>query len=62
MSKVSLLRVHLKQKEAGLKQDSDIIIDQAKAIDNRRFVQHLGKINTNHKKELMHNLSLLILE
>ena len=32
-----LLRVHLKKGEAGLNQNSDILIDQVRAIDNRRF-------------------------
>ena len=31
-----LLRVHLKKGEAGLNQNSDILIDQVRAIDNRR--------------------------
>ena len=32
-----LLRVHLKKGEAGLNQNYDILIDQVRAIDNRRF-------------------------
>jgi len=40
-----LLRVHLKKGEAGLNQNSDILIDQVRAIDNRRFKKRLVKFN-----------------
>lgn len=39
------LRVHLTIGEAGLKEWSDIIVDQIRAIDNRRFLGHTGKIS-----------------
>lgn len=32
-----ILRVHLKKSKFGLKADSDIMIDQIRAIDNNRF-------------------------
>ena len=41
-----LLRVHLKKGEAGLNQNSDILIDQVRAIDNRCFKKSLVKFNT----------------
>ena len=40
-----LLRVHLKKGEAGLNQNSDILIDQVRAIDNRCFKKSLVKFN-----------------
>lgn len=36
------LRVHLAKGAAGLKEDSDILIDQMRAIDGRRFTKKLG--------------------
>ncbi len=57
-----ILRVHLKKHEAGLKKDSDIIVDQIRAIDNKRFQEHLGEISDNNKKLLLKNLRILILE
>ena len=57
-----LLRVHLKKGEAGLKQNSDILIDQVRAIDNRRFINKLGEIQHNHKLQILSNLTHLILE
>ena len=60
--RASLLRVHLKKNEAGLKENSDIIIDQVRAIDNRRLVNYLGEISQGNKRELINNLATLILE
>lgn len=57
-----LLRVHLKKGEAGLKQNSDILIDQVRAIDNRRFINQLGEIHHYHKLQILSNLTHLILE
>jgi mRNA interferase MazF len=60
--KARILRVHLKNGEAGLENDSDIIVDQIRAIDNKRFIEHLGVIGTRSKKRLLESLKLLILE
>jgi mRNA interferase MazF len=60
--KSSVLRVHLSKKEAGLKQDSDILIDQIRAIDNRRFIKHLGQITNTQKQALLQNLNVIVLE
>jgi len=60
--KARILRVHLKKGEAGLKKDSDIIVDQIRAIDNRRFKEHLGVIGARSKKRLLQNLKLIVLE
>ena len=57
-----ILRVHLPQKETSLRKDSDILIDQIRAIDNRRFVKHLGELNSIHKAKLIENLKILLLE
>ena len=38
-----ILRVHPKKGEAGLKSDSDIIVDQVGAIDNRRLKEIMGE-------------------
>lgn len=62
IKKSSVLRVHLSKKEAGLKQDSDILVDQIRAIDNRRFIKHLGQIINIQKQDLLQNLNALILE
>ena len=42
LPKVKWLRVHLEKNEAGLKQKSDILVDQIRAVDNRRLKKKLG--------------------
>ena len=58
----NILRVHIKKNECGLLQDSDILLDQMRAIDNRRFKTHLGELKPIHKKALVQNLKILIFE
>tara|TARA_B100001013_G_C24411143_1_gene363972 strand:+ start:321 stop:662 length:342 start_codon:yes stop_codon:yes gene_type:complete len=60
--KATLLRVHLKKNQAGLNKNSDIIIDQMRAIDNQRFVDYIGEISQSNKRNLINNLSTLLIE
>jgi mRNA interferase MazF len=60
--KAKVLRVHLRKGEAGLKKASDIIVDQIRAIDNKRFKKHLGALSEKNKKELLENLKVIVLE
>ena len=39
-----ILRIHLSRGMANLNEDCDIILDQIRAIDNRRLIKRLGKI------------------
>ncbi len=57
-----ILRVHLSKKGMGLKKDSDILVDQIRAIDNRRFVTHLGELNPMDKTKLIENLKIILFE
>jgi len=57
-----ILRIHLKEGETGLKSDSDIIVDQIRAIDNRRLREQIGEISDQNKQLLLNSLRLLILE
>lgn len=57
-----ILRIHLKKGEAGLEKDSDIIVDQIRSIDNRRFRERLGVISDKNKELLLQSLKILIME
>ncbi|HUO57645.1 MAG TPA: type II toxin-antitoxin system PemK/MazF family toxin [bacterium] len=57
-----ILRVHLAKKGVGLKKDSDILVDQIRAIDNRRFVKHLGELSSVDKAKLVENLKIILFE
>src|SRR3954463_8446919 len=40
-----ILRVHLKKSKFGLKEDCDVMIDQVRAIDNKRLLQKIGEVD-----------------
>jgi len=54
------LRVHLAAGEAGLKEPSDIMVDQLRAIDNRRFLSQLGVVSRRNQARLAVNLRILL--
>ena len=57
-----LLRVHLNEKENGLNTDSDILIDQIRAIDKRRLKTKLGVLNDSQKRKVLENVKIVLLE
>jgi mRNA interferase MazF len=57
-----ILRIHVKKAEAGLSRDSDILVDQIRSIDNRRFKERLGELSETNKQLLLKSLRILILE
>jgi mRNA interferase MazF len=58
--KTKYLRVHLTTGEGGLKAPSDILVDQIRAIDNRRLTQATGRISPRSLKRLMENLRMML--
>lgn len=60
--RASILRVHVPQKEAKLDKASDILIDQIRAIDNRRFIKQLGKLSIHCQEKVLENLRIIVEE
>lgn len=58
--KSNWLRIHLDKKEAGLNENSDILVDQIRAIDNRRFKKMLGSIERENKLFLRESLKAIL--
>ena len=58
--KARILRVHLAAGEAGLKARSDVMVDQIRAIDNRRFIERREKIARSSRVRLTENLRILL--
>ncbi len=58
--KAQFLRVHLTTGEGGMNKPSDILVDQIRAIDNRRLVKSTGKISSRSLQRLLQNLRTLI--
>lgn len=48
----NILRVRLGIGGTGLEQDSEILVDQIRALDNRRFLDRLGKLEAEKVLEL----------
>ncbi len=57
---VSILRVNLKKGEGGMKKASSIMIDQIRAIDNRRFVKKTGSLPRNLQDQVIKNIGILL--
>ena len=55
----NLLRVVLPKKIAGNIEDCELMIDQSRAIDNRRIEKELGKVPTIILREIKEKLRLL---
>ncbi len=58
--KVSLLRVHIKKTEGGMKKASDILVDQIRAVDNSRFQKFLGVLDDSAIVKLKECLNLIL--
>ena len=55
-----ILRVHLKKGMAKLKQDCDVLIDQIRAIDNKRLQKKIGTLPEDIENKVKHNLSIIL--
>jgi mRNA interferase MazF len=55
-----ILRVHLKKGMAGLTENCDIMIDQIRAIDNKRLIRKLGDIPTDLKDSIRENIRITL--
>ena len=56
----NILRVRIDQKDTGLDQESEILVDQIRALDNRRFLEKLGKISKEKALELRTKLKAVM--
>jgi len=59
---IKLLRVHLDEEINNLNKKSDILIDQIRAIDNKRFQNEIGKLSNIQRKKLIENLNLILFQ
>ena len=56
----NILRIHLKKGMANLNQDCDIMIDQIRAIDNKRLVKKIGDLPQDLINLVKENLMIII--
>jgi len=56
----SLLRVKIAKGIANLNQDCDVLIDQIRAIDNRRLLKKIGKLPVSLSSRINENLRIVL--
>ena len=57
-AEIQLLRVHLKKGQ--LEKASDVLVDQIRAIDNKRLIKKLGKLNKEQATQLKENIKIVL--
>jgi mRNA interferase MazF len=55
-----ILRIHLKKGMANLQQDSDIMIDQIRAIDNKRLIKKMGVLPMEFIERIKENIMIVL--
>ncbi|MFY9465255.1 MAG: type II toxin-antitoxin system PemK/MazF family toxin [Sediminibacterium sp.] len=55
---IELLRVHLRKNQ--LDNPSDILVDQIRAIDNKRLTQKVGKLTEEQISKLKQNIAIVL--
>lgn len=59
-SNVDILRVHLKKGTANLSENCDVMIDQLRAIDNKRLVKKIGNLPNDIAEIVKENCKLVL--
>jgi mRNA interferase MazF len=55
-----ILRVHLKKGMANIAEDSDIMIDQIRAIDNKRLIRKIGDLPSELSEKVKENMLIVL--
>ncbi len=55
-----ILRVHLKKGMANLQQNCDVMMDQIRAIDNKRLIKKVGNLPNDLKDKVRENLLIVL--
>jgi mRNA interferase MazF len=55
-----ILRVHIKKGTANLNENCDIMIDQLRAIDNKRLIKKLGELPEGLATKVKENLAIIL--
>ncbi|MGD9556645.1 MAG: type II toxin-antitoxin system PemK/MazF family toxin [Mangrovibacterium sp.] len=55
-----ILRVHLSKGVSNLQEDCDILIDQIRAIDNRRLVEKIGDLPNELIEKVKENVMIVL--
>lgn len=59
-NEADILRVHLRKGMANLSENCDIMIDQIRAIDNKRLVRKIGDVPADLKDVIKDNIKITL--
>jgi mRNA interferase MazF len=57
---VDILRVHLKKGVANLHENCDIMLDQLRAIDNKRLIKKVGDLPNDQIEKIKENILVIL--
>jgi mRNA interferase MazF len=55
-----ILRVYIKKGTAKVKEDCDVMIDQLRAIDNKRLIMKIGEVPKEISEKVKENLRIIL--
>ena len=55
-----ILRVHLKKGTAKVKENCDVMIDQLRAIDNKRLIKKIGELSKEISERVKENIKIIL--
>lgn len=56
----NILRVHMKKADAQLNESCDVMIDQLRAIDNKRLKKKIGSLSKEIIDQVMKNIGVVL--
>ena len=56
----NILRVDIKKGEGGTQRDSSVMIDQIRAIDNKRFTKKIGRLPEYLQDKVVANVKVIL--
>ena len=56
----NILRVHIERGMANVQDNCDIMIDQIRAIDNKRLIKMIGKLPNDLIKKINENIKIVL--
>lgn len=59
-SQAEILRVNLPKNKFGLRKESSIMIDQVRAIDNKRLIKRIGSLTDGYEALVAANLKIVL--
>ena len=55
-----ILRIHLEKGNSNLQNDCDLMIDQMRAIDNKRLIKKIGELPDNLIAKVQENILIIL--